>query len=265
MKQLRTRILLFIMIAVGCGWLGKVIDMILVDQPEGQSLGSLIWLVSPFIAAVLLAVVHKSGYKALGLMPRLKGNGKWYLVSLITFPGILLLSIGIGIITRSIDTSRYELQGFLTTILTWFLINFFRTILEELAWRGFLQERLVQCKMKDWMIYFITAAVWSLWHIPYYLFFFEGNAIKLILSSFVILFSWSILFAEIYRITGTIWPCVLLHATSNAIQYTMLENYLVINPERDYILSPTGSIMACTIVIILGLMIRSYRIKSKNI
>jgi membrane protease YdiL (CAAX protease family) len=257
--------LLFIMIAVGCGWLGKLVDMILVDQPEGQSLGSLIWLISPFIASVLLAVVHKSDYKALGLKPRLKGNGKWYLVSMVTFPGILLLSIGIGIITGSIDTSRFELQGFFVTILSWFIYNFFRTILEELAWRGFLQERLMLCKVKDWTIYFITAAVWSLWHIPYYLFFFEGNAIKLILSGFVILFSWSILFTEIYRITGSIWPCVLLHATSNAIQYTMLENYLVINPEREYIISPTGSIMACVIVIVLGLMLRGYRIKRMNI
>ena len=110
------------------------------------------------------------------------------------------------------------------------------------------------------MIYFLTAAVWALWHIPYYLFFCEGNAIKMILSSFAILFSWSILFTEIYRITRTIWPCVLLHAASNAIQYTMLENYLVIDTKIDYIVSPTGSIMACAIVIILGLMIRSYRI-----
>lgn len=261
MKQLRTKILLFIMIAVGCGWLGKVVDIILVDQPERQSLGSLIWLISPFIASMLLAVVPKNDYKTLGLKPRLKGNGKWYGVSMITFPGILLLSIGIGVITRSVDTSGFELQGFLTSILTWFMINFFRTILEELAWRGFLQERLILYKVKDWMIYFITAAVWSLWHIPYYLFFLEGNAIKLILSSFIILFSWSILFAELYRMTRSIWPCVLLHATSNAIQYTMLESYLVINPDREYILSPTGSILACTIVIVLGLLLRGYRIK----
>jgi membrane protease YdiL (CAAX protease family) len=253
------------MIAVGCGWLGKIVDLILIGQPEGQSLGALIWLISPFIASVLLAVIHKSGYKVLGLKLKLKGNGKWYLVSLITFPGILLLSIGAGIITKSIDLTQFELQGFLITILSGFIYNFFRTILEEAAWRGFLQERLILCKANDWVIYFITAVVWALWHIPYYLFFFEGNAIKMIISSFGILFSWSILFAEIYRITRTIWPCVLLHATSNAIQYTMLENYLVIDSERDAILSPTSSILACTIVIVLGLMIRSYRLSRNNV
>lgn len=80
MKQLRNRILLFAMIAVGCGWLGKIVDLILIGQPEGQSLGALIWLISPFIASVLLAVIHKSGYKVLGLKLKLKGNGKWYFV-----------------------------------------------------------------------------------------------------------------------------------------------------------------------------------------
>ncbi len=263
MKQLRNRMILFIMIAVGCGWLGKVVDLLLVGQRGGQSLGSLIWLISPFLAAILLATVHKSGHKGLGLKPRPKGNGKWYLVSAITFPGILLLSIGIGFITNAIDLSRFELQGFLSTILIWFIYNFFRTILEEVAWRGFLQERLIQCRVNDWMIYLITATVWSLWHIPYYLFFFEGNAIKMIVSGFVILFSWSILYAEIYRLTGTIWPCVLLHATSNAIQYTMLENYLVIDAKRDYIFSPTGSILSCAIVIILGLFLRRSRLNKE--
>jgi hypothetical protein len=48
MKQLQSRMLLFIMIAVGCGWLGKLVDMILIDQPEGQSSflrPAVLWLV----------------------------------------------------------------------------------------------------------------------------------------------------------------------------------------------------------------------------
>ena len=40
MIRLRKRIILFIVIVVGCGWLGKIIDLILVGQPEGQTLGS---------------------------------------------------------------------------------------------------------------------------------------------------------------------------------------------------------------------------------
>lgn len=261
MRKLKIRIILFIMIVVFCGWLGKIIELILVGQPQGQSLGSLIWLLMPMISSVLLAVVHKSEYRNLGLRPRLKGNGMWYLIALVTFPGIMLLNIGIGILTKSVDMSQFQMRGFLITLFGWLIYNFFRTILEETAWRGFLQERLILLKVNDWAIYFITAMVWALWHIPYYLFFFEGNGVKMIMSSFAILFSWSILFTEIYRITRTIWPCVLLHATSNAIQYTMMEPYLVIDVKRDLLFSPTGSITACTILIVLGFILRRHRFR----
>ncbi len=264
MKDLNKRILVFIAVVVGCGWFGKIIDLLLVGQPQGQSLGSLIWLVVPCITAVLLAVVHKSEYKTLGLKPNFKGNAKWYAVSFLIFPGIAILTISIAMITNTIDFTQFELQGFVTTILTWFIYNFFRTILEEIAWRGFLQERLILLKVNDWMVYFIVSLVWTLWHIPYYLFFYEGNAFELVLSSFVLLFSWSILYAEIYRISRTIWPCVLLHATSNAIQYTMLEHYLVMDEKMKIILSPTISLVACSISIMVGLYIRKYRL-SRNV
>lgn len=258
MKNLNKRMILFIVIVLACGWFGKIIDLILVGQKEGQSLGLLIWMIVPFIASILLTVGKKSEYRTLGLKPKLKGNGKWYLISFVTFPGIAIVTLGMGVITKSIDLSQFEIRGFLTTLLSWFLYNFFRSILEETAWRGFLQERLIILKVNDWLIYLITAMVWTLWHIPYYLFFYHGNAAQMIVSCFLILFSWSILYTEIYRITRTIWPCVLLHATSNAIQYTMMENYLLINDKWEFIFSPTGSIVACISAIILGLIIRKH-------
>lgn len=265
MKKLRKRIIIFIIIVLICGWFGKIIDLVLTKQPEGQSLGSLVWLLTPFISSLLLALIHKSDYKTLGLKLKLKGNGKWYLVSLTAFPLIAALLIGIGSITKSIDLTKFEVRGFVTVLFSWFLYSFFRTILEEMAWRGFLQERLIRFEVNDWLIYLITALVWALWHIPYYLFFYKGNGAEMIVSCFFILFSWSILYSEIYRMTRSIWPCVLLHTTSNAIQYTMLENYITIDEKRELIFSPTGSITACAITILLGLIIRNYRLNKRKI
>lgn len=262
MKNLKIRIILFIVIVSACGWFGNTIDQILPGQSEGQSLGLLIWMIIPFITSVFLAVIKKSDYRKLGLKPALKGNGKWYFISFFAFPVIALLCIGLGLIMKSIDLTHFEIRGFVSTLFSWFLYNFFRTILEETAWRGFLQERLIYLKVNDWLIYLTTATTWTLWHIPYYLFFYDGNSVIMIVSCFIILFSWSILYAEIYRITRTIWPCVLLHATSNAIQYTMLENYVKMNEKMEIFISPTGSILACACSIILGLIIRKHRLSS---
>lgn len=259
MEKIKSRLIYFFVFAVGCGWAGKALDVVLTKQPKGQSLGSLIWLIAPSVTAIILAIGHKSTYKTLGWKLRLKNNGLWYLFSFLIFPVIAVVIIGLGLITGNINASKFELSGFMATLAVWFVYNFFRTILEETSWRGFLQERLIVLGINDWIIYLITALVWSLWHIPYYLFFYGSNGTEMIISCFVMLFSWSILYSEIYRITRTIWPCVLMHAASNAIQYTMLEHYLVISDKMDIIFSPTGSITVFAVTIIAGLVIRKYR------
>jgi membrane protease YdiL (CAAX protease family) len=147
-----------------------------------------------------------------------------------------------------------------------FTIHFFRSILEEVAWRGLLQERLIQCKFSDWHIYLITAFVWSTWHIPYYLFFLDSKSVMtMILSNYLMIFSWNLIFTEVYKKTRSIWPCVILHATTNAIQFVMLEDYLVLDYKTEVLLSPATGILACGLYLVSGYLIRKYRIHSNSI
>lgn len=258
--QLKKRLVIFVIFALACGWFVKIADVLLVNQPEGQSLGSLLWLITPFAAAVFLARVNKSAWKRLGILPGIKGNVKWYLISFLVFPVTSLIMTGIGIGIGAIDTSKFILSKFSLAIATFFIYNFFRVILEETAWRGFLQERLMKLSVNDWVVYIITALVWSTWHIPYYMYFYQGDAAgKMIFTCFILIFSWSILFSEIYSVTRSIWPCVLLHAATNAIQFAMLEDYLVLDKGAAVFISPTLSIAACILYIGTGLLIRKWR------
>ncbi len=260
-RQLRKRIYIFTFIIIFCGWFGKFIDTILVNQPKGQSLGSLIWLVTPFIAALLFAKLKKSKWRTVGLKPYLKGNVRWYALSLLLYPICMVLLLGIGSVFKLVDFSHFVLKEFTLSFGVWFLSNFFRTILEETAWRGFLVERLIKLHTNDFLIYIITALIWSTWHVPYYLFFYpNGNAGYLIISGYIIMFCWSILFTEIYRITRCIWPCVLLHATANAVQYTIMEDHFRINASWNILISPANGIIACAICVVIGFLIRNYRI-----
>ena len=262
---MKKRVYIFIIIALASGWLGKGIDLILTDQPPGQSLGSLLWLIIPFITAIILTLVHKSDWKAMGFKPRFKGNLKWYVVAFLVFPVIAGILLIVGISVGVVDLTKFEFSSFMSTLLLWFVGNFFRTILEEGPWRGFLTERLIKLNINDWLIYLITGLVWSTWHIPYYLFFYDSsNAWGMILSSYILLLCWSILFTEMYRITRSIWPCVLLHATLNAIQYSMLGDNLVMSKKWDLLFSPTGGIIACILCLGAGLIVRQYRIKKDS-
>lgn len=264
-KQIKRRVYIFIFIAIACGWIGKSVDMILTKQPKGQSLGSLIWLITPMIASFILARGHNSTWKKLGIRLNIKGKGKWFLLSAILFPMSSAVFIILGICLGVVNYSSFNLLGFIETLMAWFVYNFFRTILEESAWRGFLTERLFVLNVNDWLIYLITGLVWSTWHIPYYLFFYHSpNSWQMIISSFVILFSWSILYTEIYRITECIWPCILLHATANAIQYTLLEKYFVMSDKWKFYISPINGFAACAICIVVGFLVRKYRIEHEK-
>lgn len=45
--MLKRRIEIFILVVIGCGWFGKVVDNLLSNQLD-QSLGSLVWLIDQY-------------------------------------------------------------------------------------------------------------------------------------------------------------------------------------------------------------------------
>lgn len=256
------RLTVFVIGICLCGWIGKGMDTILTNQPKGQSLGSLIWLVAPIILSLVLALAFDKQSKYLGLKMNLKGNVRLYLLTLLLFPIIAVVLLMLGNLSNVMSLHNFDLRKVISVFLIWFVINFFRTILEEVAWRGYLTERLLQLKMNDWMIYTSVTLIWGTWHIPYYLFFFpNGNAIELILSCYFNLACWSILFTEIYRRTRSVWPCILLHASANAVQYLMLEDYFVIPDQWNILLAPGTGIISCAVCMILGLLIRYQNLK----
>lgn len=266
-KRNRTiqRLGIFIIGVCLCGWIGKGIDMILTNQPNGQSLGSLIWLVTPIILSLILALALDEQSKYLGLRTNLKGNVRLYLLTLLLFPIIAIVLLILGNLSQVVSLHNFDLLKILSVFLIWFVINFFRTILEEVAWRGYLTERLLQRKVNDWIIYASVTLIWGTWHIPYYLFFFQnGNAIQLILSCYFNLACWSILFTEIYRRTRSVWPCILLHASANAVQYLMLEDYFVIPDKWNILLAPGTGIISCAVCIGVGLIMRSQNMKQQS-
>jgi membrane protease YdiL (CAAX protease family) len=82
--------------------------------------------------------------------------------------------------------------------------------LEELGWRYTLQPALEKY-LPFFVASVITSCVWAIWHLP--LFFIEGMNFGL----FVIgVFGMAFALATIYRVSKSIWLCVLFHATINA-------------------------------------------------
>ncbi len=262
-KNIKKSVTIFCIIAVLCGWLGRIIDTMLINQPDGQSLGSLLWLITPLITAILLTHTAKKGFRGLGLKPSFRGNGRWYLLSIGLFPFIAMVSLLAGAVLGVVDLTQFNLYKFMSVFLGWLIYGLIKNILEEGAWRGFLTERLKMLKKKDWIIYLIVWVVWGSWHIPYYLFYLDvSNPIYMIVTNYVMLLSWIMLFTELYRITGSIWPCVILHAFTNAIQYIMLDNqFITMESKWEILFSPTTGIFAIVVCVLSGLYLRKKRIE----
>lgn len=263
-KKIKRNTVLFSLISISCGWLGVLVNNILTKQPEGYSLGMLLWLVLPLLTAVLIRAFIKDDSKSLGLKPNFKGNLKWYLVSFIIFPAITLFVFTIGSISNWIDFSKFHFADFAAAFLGMFAANFIKNIFEELAWRGFLTERLIKLKCSDGKIYSIVVIVWSLWHVPYYLFFLPGNIINgsritTLFLGIITLVCWIIMFSELYRLTRSIWPCVILHAAINSLE--VIYNYISIKGGKDIFVNYDTGIISLVICIFIGILMRNYRIK----
>lgn len=95
-----------------------------------------------------------------------KDKLKWYLIGLLLFPVVVVLSFYTGKVF-GIQTS-----GFLLKTNSLWLIGFFSTFFffggnEEFGWRGFLQKEM-QKKYTPLITALVISVLWSLWHLPLY-------------------------------------------------------------------------------------------------
>lgn len=50
--QTKRNIIIFVVIALLCGWLGVIIDHFIPEQPNGNTLGMGIWLILPLLTTI---------------------------------------------------------------------------------------------------------------------------------------------------------------------------------------------------------------------
>lgn len=270
MKETRN-LLIFIVAVSASGWLGVLVDHFLENQPEGDTLGMGIWLVFPLLTVVILRTFAGSGWKGAGLAPHFKQGWIWYIAALFIYPLVTAIVLLIGYATGWIDLSKLELSSLAGVFISLLLIQFIKNIFEEFVWRGYLTAKLVERKMNDWNIYWIAGLVWGVWHLPYYLFFLPDemmysvlpvNKIVFALVAIVSMIAWSVMFVELYRITKSIWPGVLMHAVEDSLLNPLvIDGYISIAAGKEIWVSPISGIVTSLLYIAVGLLLRFIRLR----
>lgn len=269
----KRNLVIFCFIVMVSGWIGVLVDRMLIDQPEGNTLGMGLWLVIPLAAVLLLRSYAGDGWKETGFHPRLRGNLKWYLVALLVFPLITAIVLLMGTLLGWIDMSNFRaMPSFAGVFLGLLFGQFIKNIFEESVWRGYLTSKLVQLKLKDWYVYLIVGIIWGGWHIPYYLVFLPTSDMFSILPvdklafaaiAIVSMTCWSVLFVELYRVTGSIWPCILMHSVEDAlINPLVIDGYITIASGKEWLVSPIAGIFTSLLYVGVGLTIRAIRLRN---
>lgn len=273
-KRAIRNLVIFIVVVLAIGWLGVWIDQVIPDQPEEETLGMSIWLVVPLLLVIVLRSFMGDGWKDAGLSPNVRGNVKWYLISIFIFPVVTAITLAIGYGTGWIGFSNFNTTAFFTLFFSLLGFNVIKNIFEESVWRGYLTAKLVKLNLPDYTIYVVAGLVWGLWHAPYYLVFLPEAMINTVLPvgrvgfavvAVVNMLAWTVMFTELFRLTNSIWPVILLHAVEDAlINHLVIDGYISISDSVKIIISPICGIIPTILYLGVGLWLRSKRINTNQ-
>lgn len=268
-KKLLRNTVVFIVLVILSGWIGILVDSVLPEQPKGDSLGMGIWLVLPMLTAISITIFSKGSWKDLGLKPNFKGNIKWYLIAALIFPVVTAIVLTIGAITKWIDSSALDLRPFILLFSSTLLINFIIDIFDGVPLYGYLTSQLVKLNLTDWKIYLTVGSLWGIWHAPYYLVFLPETDIQTVLPvsraiffivSIVTMICWAVMFIELYRVTKSIWPGVVLHMVEDSlINPLVISGFISIAAGKEIFISPINGMITSMLYLLVGLGIRTYR------
>lgn len=216
---------------------------------SGNEIGGLIFIIGPILMMILLRFFGGDGWKDAGLSLNIKENWHWYLFSLLVYPIIMTMVIGLGVIL-----GVTKVNGNLNSLLPVFIAGFTAQLIprmifamfEEWGWRGYLEPRFVTLGVPDTRRHLFVGTVWALWHFPLvlstayteipYVIFFPFFVVAVILTAIV--------YGQLRKVSGTIWTSVVMHGIGNAFGWAILQdnlltfnNKLLANPAPESILS----------------------------
>ena len=283
-NRIKQNVIIFTIFITICGWIGYFIDKLTgqdyyenigtVTGNDG-SLGLLIWLVSPLICTIILRTFRGDRWKNTGFSLNFKNNKKFYLISILIYPVVTLTVLLLGLITQSIKfpSVNIGITTYIGVLLIQIASQFIKNIFEESVWRSYLTNQLLKLKLSDLKIYLLVGFIWWIWHLPYILIFLSESEIKntlpvdrltFFLIGMVVVACWTIMYTEIFRITKSMWPAVIMHTMEDAvINPLLLLGIVSVEKNQALLFSLSVGIIPTILCLIVGLSIRKWRKKQR--
>ncbi len=258
-KQTIWRIVIFSVVVNALAWIAPLLG----GSPSSPGLGFILWGMAPLLVSILMRVATRD-WADFGMKPAIGKNLRWYLVSLLALPVIMLLTLLVGVLISLSSVSEFSAGKFLQTFLTALPIFLIFAIFEEVGWRGYLSPKLDARGLNRFAASAIVAVVWATWHLPYireltWVYSSEDLAI-FIPRFYLVCFAFSIIFGELRSLTGTFWAAVLIHAVGNAFGHPLAAEYVKTVAEMEYLVSISNRLILIAFACILGAAIHRWRV-----
>ena len=283
MKQSITTIkrnaIIFAILSTLCGWVGYVVDKVtgqahyenIGTEIGSGSLGMLIWLVTPLICTIFLRSFGGDGWKEAGFSINFKDNKKLYLISFLVYPLVTIIVIFLGLMTQGIRVTdvKVEFTAYLGILLTQVGTQFIKNIFEESVWRAYLTNQLIKLKLSDLKLYLLVGFIWWIWHLPYIMKFLSEREIQntlpvgrfaFFLIGMITVACWTVMYTEIFRLTKSVWPLVIMHTMEDAvINPLLLLGFVSVEKNQAFLFSLSVGMIPTILYLLVGLAIRKWR------
>lgn len=245
-KRTKRNLIIFTVLVLGLAILAGVIEPFTVppgSEPGTSGLGQLLWLIAPLVIMLLLRIFGGDGWGDFGLRPNFKGNGFWWLVSILVFPVVITISVLIGALLGGIKLEGNMFSAFVAALLTGLIPAMIKNVFEEFAWRGYLAPKVYSLKMNFWLSHAIVGVVWGAWHLPFVFVFWPYLTANMLWYFvpllFVGTFSQSVVYGEIRLETNSVLPAWVMHTIGNATGNALLLSGLMqLNSGWELLVSP---------------------------
>lgn len=261
-KSIRS-IVLYSVFVTGLAFLAPLLG----GSPSSMGPGFILWGAAPLLVALLMRLVTRDWVDT-GLKPAFRKNVGWYLFVMAACPvlvGITLIAGG-GLSFTSL--AGFAWSPYLQMVLPGLAAFFIFAIFEEFGWRGYLAPKLASIGLNPFLGYAITAVVWATWHLPYIRelswVYSQEDFLTFLPRFYLYTFAYSILWNELRMITGSVWPVVLLHGLTNAIQHPLAADFLKIAPGMETIFSLNG-LFIIALTGLLGMALSYGRIRKAHL
>nr|WP_314114981.1 CPBP family glutamic-type intramembrane protease [uncultured Leptotrichia sp.] len=241
-----------------------------------EPFGMLIWLVSPLICTILLRTFGGDGWKNSAFSINFKNNKKLYLIGFLIYPTVTLIVILLGLITKSVKFSNVNIgiTAYIGILSAQIVAQFIKNIFEESVWRAYLTNQLLKLKLSDLKLYLLIGFIWWIWHLPYIMIFLSESEIQntlpvgrltFFLIGTIAVTCWTVMYTEIFRVTKSMWPLVIMHTMEDAvINPLLLLGIVSVEKNQAFLFSLSVGIIPTILYLIVGLAIRNWRKKQEK-